>query len=105
MEQEDGPEDKEGVSEIRSGIESDGRGNILFIVPPVDFTPQNWRLAKDLKVFFRVVVTILSDSERNLLVGPVNKETEESKGGNEEDDDDKDSLRDRKRCREINQYL
>ena len=79
MEEEDGPEDKEGVAEIQSGVESEGRRNILVIVPPVDFTPQHWRLAKDLKVFIRADVTILSDGEGDFLEGPVNKKTEESK--------------------------
>ena len=79
MEEEDGPEDKEGMAEVKSGVESEGRRNIVLIVPPVDLTPQNWRFAKDLKDFIQADITILSDSERDLLKGPVNKKTEESK--------------------------
>ena len=79
MEEEDDPEDKEGMAEIKSGVESEGRRNTILIVPSVDFTPWNWRFAKDLKDFISADGTILSDSEGDLLEGPVNKKTEESK--------------------------
>ena len=125
MEEEDGPEDKEGLVEVQSGVDCVWRGSggswTLILPPanmtsssgasyrgsvlPINCTPQHWRLAINVKFIIRADLTILSYSEGNPLKGPVNKETEETKRGNEEDDDDKDSLTEREKGPDMDQYL
>ena len=46
--------------------------------------------------------SVLSHSKGNLLISPVNKQTEETEGGNEEDYKDQDSLTDRKQGQKMN---
>ena len=48
---------------------------------------------------------VLSHSKLNLLIGPVNKQPEETKGWNKEDNQDQDSLTDRKKGQEMNKNL
>ena len=45
---------------------------------------------------------VLSYSKGNLLIGPVNKQPEETKGWNKEDNQDQDSLTDRKQGQKMN---
>ena len=48
---------------------------------------------------------VLSHSKGNLLIGPVNKQPEETKGWNKEDNQDQDSLTDREQSQEMNNNL
>ena len=92
VEEEDDPEDKESFSEVKSSVDCVGRRNWrvrIFITPPdssfcqksfnnkhsalpINFTPQHWRLAEDMKNIIRSDCAILSDSKGNLFHGQVN---------------------------------
>ena len=91
VEEEDDPEDEESFSEVKSSVDCVGRRNWrvrIFITPPdssfcqktynkhsvlpINFTPQHWRLAKDMKNIIRADFAILSDSKGNLFHGQVN---------------------------------
>ena len=63
---------------------------------PINFTPKYRRFPKDVKDVIRAGGFVLSHSKGNLLIGPVNKQPEETKGWNKEDNQDQDSLTDRK---------
>ena len=62
---------------------------------PINCSPRHWRLPKDVKDVIRAGFA-LSHSKGNLLIGPVNKQPEETKGWNKEDNQDQDSLTDGK---------
>ena len=72
---------------------------------PINFTPKYRRFPKDVKDVIRAGGFVLSNSKGNLLIGPVNKQPEETKGWNKEDNQDQDSLTYRKKGQEMNKNL